>query len=141
MARQALFEGLVFDEHDNAVATSIVGNEATYVVDDDGFHRHVDAEVIDREVLAFFLTQLQENKDLAVEQTMKMLGQDDLLTKAAIDAQLRNIDMEQIIAQGIPAQAREMMGFLGFRIIVNVHGDVLRLDQPAMPDDGSGGEE
>lgn len=141
MARQALFEGLVFDESDNAVTTSVVGGDAAYVVDDDGFLRHIDAEIIDREVLAFFLTQLQENKDLAVEQTMKMLGQDDLLTKAAIDAQLRNIDMEQIIAQGIPAQAREMMGFLGFRIIVNVHGEVLRLDQPAMPDDGSGGDE
>lgn len=138
MARQALFAGLVFDENDNQVSTAVVGGEANYVVDDDGFMRHIDAEVIDREVLAFFLAQLEDNKDLAVEQTMKMIGQDDLLTKAAIDAQLRNIDMEQIIAQGIPAQAREMMGFLGFRIIINVHGDILRLDQPAMPDDESG---
>jgi hypothetical protein len=141
MARQALFEGLVYDESDNLVGTGVVGGEAHYIVDDDGFHRHVDAEVIDREVLAFFLSQLQDNKDLAVEQTMKMLGQDDLLTKAAIDAQLRNINMDQIIAQGIPMQAREMMGMLGFRIIINVHGDVLRLDQPAMPDDGSGGSD
>ncbi|MEZ4515449.1 MAG: hypothetical protein R3C44_00950 [Chloroflexota bacterium] len=137
MARQALFEGLVFDENDNLVTTSFIGGEANYVVDDDGFHRHIDAEVIDREVLAFFLSQLEDNKDLAVEQTMQMLGQDDLLTKAAIDAQLRNIDMDQIIAQGIPAQAREMMGFLGFRIIVNMHGEILRLDQPAAPEDGS----
>lgn len=136
MARQALFEGLVFDESENVVPTAVIGGEASYVVDDDGFHRHIDAEVIDREVLAFFLGQLEENKDLAVEQTMQMLGQDDLLTKAAIDAQLRNIDTDQIMAQGIPAQAREMMGFLGFRIIINVHGDILRLDQPAAPDDG-----
>lgn len=135
MARQALFEGLVFDEDDNLVATSVVGGEANYVVDDDGFHRHIDAEVVDRQVLAFFLGQLEENKDLAVEQTMQLLGQDDILTKAAIDAQMRNLDMDQIIAQGIPMQAREMMGFLGFRIIINVHGEIVRLDQPTMPDD------
>jgi hypothetical protein len=46
--------------------------------------------------------------------------------------------MDQIMAQGIPAQAREMMGFLGFRIIINVHGDIVRLDQPAAPEDDSG---
>lgn len=141
MARQAMFEGLVFDEYDNPVATSVIGGEANYVVDDDGFHRHIDAEMIDREVLSFFLGQLEDNKDLAVEQTLQMLGQDDLLTKAAVDAQLRNIDMEQIIAQGIPAQAREMMGFLGFRIIINVHGEIIRLDQPAVPDDPDGSDE
>lgn len=138
MAHQALFEGLVFDESDTLVATAVIGGEANYVVDDDGFHRHIDAETIDREVLTFFLAQLEDNKDLAVEQTLQMLGRDDLLTKAAVDASLRNIDMDQIMAQGIPAQAREMMGFLGFRIIINVHGDILRLDQPTAPEDGSG---
>lgn len=138
MARQALFEGLVYDESDNLVPTTVIGDEAQYVVDDDGFRRHIEAEIVDRQVLSFFLQQLEDNKDLAVEQAMRMIGQDDLLTKAAIDASLRNIDMEQIIAQGIPDQAREMMGFLGFRIIINLHGDIVRLDQPAAPEDESG---
>lgn len=139
MARQALFEGLVYDENDNLLPTAPVGPDAHYVVDDDGFRRHVDAEGVDRQVLAFFLSQLEQNKDLAVEQALKMMGQDDLMTKAAIEASLRRIDMDQIIAMGMPTQAREMMGFLGFRIIINIHGEIVRLDQPAAPDDPDGG--
>jgi hypothetical protein len=135
MAKQTMFAGLVYDEYDNLVDTTIIGGEAYYVVDDDGFLRHIDAEIVDRQVLGFFLSQLEEHKDLAVEQALKMLGSDDLLTKAAIDASLRNISMDQIIAQGVPTQARDMLGMLGFRVVVNIHGEVIRLDQPAAPDD------
>lgn len=135
MARNALFSELVYDEREMPVEVSYVGTDAFYIVDDNGFLRHIDAETVDRQVLAVFIQQLQENKDLAVEQALKMIGKDDLFTKAAIDSSMRNIDMDQIIAQGIPEQARTMMGMLGFRIIINHHGEVVRLDQPVAPDD------
>lgn len=135
MARQALFAGLIYDERDNPVAVSMVGENAFYVVDDDGFFRHVESEEVDRQVLEFFLEQLEDNKDLAIGQAMNMMGKDDIFTKAALDAQMRNIDAEQIIEQGIPEQARNFMGMLGFRVIINVHGEVQRIDQPALPDD------
>jgi hypothetical protein len=138
MARQAMFEGLVYDEYDNLLETAVIGGDAQYVFDDDGFRRHIDADLVDRQVVGFFLSQLQANKDLAVEQALKMLGSDDLLTKAAVDASLRNINMDQVMAQGVPAQARDMLGMLGFRVVVNMHGEVVRLDQPAAGiDDGS----
>ncbi len=137
MARQAMFDGLVYDEVDNLLTTAVIGGEAQYVFDDDGFRRHIDADAVDRQVVAFFLSQLQENKELAVEQALKMLGSDDLLTKAAVDASLRNINMDQIMAQGVPAQARDMLGMLGFRVVVNVHGEVVRLEQPSAPEDSS----
>lgn len=136
MAQQALFGGLVYDEYDNPVMTVVIGGEAQYVVDDDGFHRHIDAELVDRQILDFFLEQLAQNKDMAVEQAMEMMGQDDLLTKAAIDASLRNISADQIIAQGVPAQARDMLAMFGFRVIINIHGEVVRMDQPAAPEGG-----
>ncbi len=136
MSQQAMFSGLIYDEYDNLVATSLIGGEAQYVVDDDGFLRHVDAELVDRQILAFFLGQLEQNKDLAVEQAMQMMGQDDLLTKAALDDSLNNISADQIIAQGVPAQARDMLGLAGFRVIINVHGDIVRMDQPAAPEEG-----
>ena len=135
MARQALFQGLIYDERELPVEVVSVGSDAYYIVDDNGFHRHIDAEDVDRQILAVFIEQLQDNKDLAVEQALKFLGKDDLFTKAAIDASMRNIDMDQIIAQGIPEQARNMMGMLGFRIIINHHGEVVRMDQPSAPDD------
>ncbi|MDX1613431.1 MAG: hypothetical protein R3300_03920 [Candidatus Promineifilaceae bacterium] len=134
MTRQALFRGLVYDEFERPVATTQVGSEAFYVVDDNGFLRHIDAEEVDRQVLSIFLTQLEENKDLAVEQALRMMGKDDIFTKAALDASMRNIDMDQIIAQGIPEQARNFLGMLGFRILINLHGEVVGLDQPAAPE-------
>lgn len=134
MARQALFEGLVYDEEERPVTTTVIGDDAHYVVDDDGFHRHINSEEVDRQVLAVFIEQLENNKDLAIEQALNMMGRDDLFAKAAIDASLRNINMDQIIEQGIPLQAREMMGLLGFRIIINYHGELVRLDQPVIPD-------
>jgi predicted Fe-Mo cluster-binding NifX family protein len=133
MAKRALFPELVYDENGNLVETTTIGDEAHYVIDDNGFKRHVSSEKIDRQVLAVFLAQLEDNKELAVEQMLNMMGKDDLFTKAAIDASLRNVDMDQIIAQGVPAQARNMLGMMGFRIIVDYHGDLVRLDQPAAP--------
>jgi len=135
MAGQALFEGLVFDEYENLLPVAYIGSEAFYIVDDDGFLRHVNAEDVDRQVLSFFLEQLEDNKDIAVQQALTMIGKDDLFTKAAIDAQLSNVDMEQIMAQGIPRQARDMLGMLGFRITINNHGQVTAINQPSMPDE------
>lgn len=135
MARQALFSGLVYDEMDNPVEVSYIGSDAHYVVDDDGFHRHILSEEVDRQVLDIFLQQLEENKDLAVEQALRFLGRDDLFTKAAVDASMRNVNVDQIMEQGIPEQARDMMGMVGFRVIINVHGELVRLDQPAAPYD------
>lgn len=135
MANKALFQELIYDEAGNRVETAVVGHDVFYVVDDAGFKRHIDADQVDRQVLRVFLQQLQENKEMAVEQALRMMGKDDLFTKAAIDAQLDNIDMDQIIAQGIPAQARDMMGMMGFRITINFHGEVIDIAQPTIPDD------
>ncbi len=135
MANKALFQELIYDEMGNRVETAVVGHDMFYVVDDAGFRRHIDADQVDRQVLSIFLQQLEENKEIAVEQALRMMGKDDLFTKAAIDAQLNNIDMDQIIAQGIPAQARDMMGMMGFRITINFHGEVIDIAQPTAPDD------
>lgn len=135
MANKALFQGLIYDEVGNPVGTAVVGQDMFYVVDDAGFKRHIDADYVDRQILGIFLEQLEANKDMAVEQALRMMGKDDLFTKAALDAQLDNIDMDQIIAQGIPAQARDMMGMMGFRITINFHGEVINMDQPTLPDD------
>lgn len=135
MANKALFKDLIYDEDGNRVETAVVGHDMFYVVDDAGFKRHIDADKVDRQVLSVFLQQLEENKDIAVEQALRLMGKDDLFTKAAVDAQISNIDMDQIIAQGIPAQARDMMGMMGFRITINFHGEVIDIAQPTIPDD------
>jgi hypothetical protein len=131
MAKHALFEGLVYDESGLLAETAVVGGEDHYVIDDDGFRRHINSEYVDRQVLGVFLDQLEDNKELAIEQMLRMMGSDDLFTKAAIDASLRQVNVDQIIAQGIPLQARNMMAMMGFRIVINYQGDLVKLDQPS----------
>lgn len=133
MPRQPLFAGLVVDEFDRRVDTAIVGDEPCYVVDDSGFRRHIPSEQVDREVLAQIADLMKGSEDLLSEQTAKMLGQEDVFTKAAIEQQLKNIDrqFDQLLQVGIPEDMRAYLGMAGFKIIINMHGEVLKVDQPS----------
>lgn len=130
MARQTLFSGLIYDENGQQVASGYVGSEAQYIVDDDGFMRHIDSEKVDRQILSVFIQQLQGNKDLAISQAMNFLGKDDLFTKAALDSSIDDVDLDQIIAQGLPYQAQQMMGMMGFKVVIDVHGTVIDMQAP-----------
>ena len=52
--KKPLFEGLIYDEFDRLVTTNVVGGDPCYVVDDDGFHRHISSENVDRQVLGCY---------------------------------------------------------------------------------------
>jgi hypothetical protein len=134
MSKTALFAGLVVDEGDRSLETSLVGGEAFYVVDDDGFRRHVPAEEIDKAVLAELRDQIMENRDAVTQGALQMMGADDLFSKAMIDSSLNNIDSNfaKLMDQGLPEQARQWLGMLGFRIVVNYHGEVVRMDSPGV---------
>lgn len=137
MSKKALFAGLVVDEREQAVESKVVGDEAFYIVDDDGFKRHVPAEDIDKVVLKELRDQTLANRQAVTEGAMKMMGQDDLFTKAMIDSSLNNIDSHftKLMDTGLPEQALQWLGMLGFRIVVNYHGDVVRLDSPGSVSD------
>jgi len=128
-----LFAGLVVDENDQAVDVKTVGGESMYVINDAGFHRHIPAEQVDRQVLALMKEQINGHEDLISEQTAKMLGQDDIFSRAIIDNQLKNIDqqLENLLKSGIPESGRAYMGMMGFKVVINFHGEVVRLDQPS----------
>jgi hypothetical protein len=134
MARAAVFAGLVVDERDQPVAVTHVGQEAYYVVDEDGFHRHVSSESVDRHVL----TALQENvlahREMVVEGMLDYLGKDDLFTKAAVETSIGQMgdQMQQLLNVGLPEEARQWLGLMGFRVVIDVHGDVVDLDMPGI---------
>ena len=139
MAQKPLFEGLVFDEFDKPVEVTYVWDEPFYVVDDDGFHRHIPSEQVDRQVLQSMRDLIDGHEDLLSEQTAKMLGQEDIFTRAMIESQLKNIDkqFDTLFSSGIPEEGRAYMGMMGFRITIDYHGEVIKIDQPGMiaPDD------
>ncbi len=142
MSKQALFAGLVVDENDRAVGTTIVGDESFYVVDDAGFRRHIPAGDVDRQVLSHMQEMMKGSEGLISEQAAKMLGQEDIFTKAAIENQLKNMDQQfdALMQQGIPEEGRAYLGMLGFKIVINMHGEVIHVEQPSTPDN-EGGEE
>lgn len=139
MARQPLFAGLVLDEFGNPTEITSIGDEPCYVVNDAGFRRHIPSEQVDRQVLHQIADMLKGSEDLLSAETAKMLGQEDVFTKAAIEQQLKNIDrqFDQLLQVGLPEDVRTYLGMMGFKIIINVHGDVLRVEQPgAISDEG-----
>jgi len=133
-ATRALFEGLIYDESDRPVGVTTVGGLPCYVVDDNGFLLHVPSEPVDRQVLGMFRDQFLEHLEIATEAMLKMLGSDDLFTKAAIDASVDQMD--RALSTGLPEDARMTLGLLGFRVIINTHGELVRVDVPeqAEPD-------
>lgn len=129
MAPTAMFAGLVVDEEGNAAAVAHVGQDACYVVDDDDFRRHIDAALVDLQVLKFMRGQVDENRDMAVGAMLDMMGKDDIFTKAALESSINNI--EDAVGQPIPEDARQWLGMLGFRIVIDFHGNVVDIQMPA----------
>ena len=143
MPRQPLFAGLVVDEANRPVGTAYVGGEPCYVVDDSGFLRHIPSRQVDIQVLERMRKLISGNEDMLSEQAAKMLGTDDIFSKAMLENQLKNIDQqfETLLEMGIPEDSRAFMGMSGFKVVINVHGEVVRLDQPATTDEEGNGEE
>jgi hypothetical protein len=137
MARKAIFAGLIVDENENSVEVTYIGEESMYVVNDAGFRRHIPSETVDRQVLNMMKEQIKGNEDIIGEQTAKMLGQDDLFSRAIIQNQIKQIDQQfdQLMQTGIPDEGRAYMGMMGFKIVINLHGEIIRLDQPGVIDD------
>jgi hypothetical protein len=142
MPNQPLFAGLIVDENDQPVTVDQVGGEPFYVVNDAGFLRHVPSEDIDRQVLSLMRQQIEGKEDLLTDQTAKMIGQDDIFSRAMIMNQLKHMDEQfgQLLRSGIPEEGRAYLGMMGFRIVVNIHGDVVRIEQPSAPAGEEGDE-
>lgn len=136
MPRQPLFAGLVIDESGRPAETAMIGDDPCYVVDDAGFRRHIPAEQIDRAVLAQMAEMMKGSEDVLSEQTAKMLGQDDPFSKAMIEQQLKHIDkqFDVLMQTGIPEDMRAYLGMMGFKVIINYHGEIIRVEQPGAPE-------
>jgi hypothetical protein len=85
---------------------------------------------------------MKGSEDFLSERTAKMLGQDDPFSKAIIEQQLKNIDkqFDTLMQTGIPEDMRAYLGMMGFKVIVNYHGEVVRVEQPGSAGGGDEGE-
>lgn len=140
--KKQLFAGLVFDESGRPAESAYVGEDPCYVIDDAGFRRHIPSEQVDRQVLANMQELIKGSEDLVSEQAAKMIGQEDPFSVAAIATQLKNMDkqFDQILQVGFPEETRAYLGMMGFKVIINYHGEVISVEQPGIASDDDGGE-
>jgi hypothetical protein len=136
--REPLFAGLVVDEYDNAVETTHIGDEPVYVVNDAGFRRHIPAEQVDKAVLQNMADMIEGHEDELSKAAAKMTGHDDIFSQALLENQLLNIEerFDEILAAGIPEEGRAYLGMTGFKVRINLHGELLEVVQPGMVDPG-----
>ena len=139
MTNRAVFEGLVVDELDRVAEVTYVGDEPCYVVDDAGFNRHIPSEQVDLQVLQSMTEMIEGHEDLISEQTAKMLGQEDIFSIAMISEQLKQVDQqfEKLLASGLPEETRAYLGMVGFKVVIDVHGEIVDIRQPGMIDTDS----
>jgi len=131
--REPLFAGLVYNEEGEPVQATEVGGEPFYAIPDGDFLRHVEAVEVDRQVVARIKERLLGMKDAVVEGVMQMIGSDDPFTRAAIEMSLEN--MERIVELPPDANVEDLRLWLwmtGFRVVVNVHGEVVRVELPGV---------
>jgi hypothetical protein len=91
---------------------------------------------VDRQVLQQMGNMVEGMEEAISEQTARMLGQDDIFTRAMIENQLKNIDEQfnKILETGLPEGSRAYLGMSGFRVQINYHGEVVDIQQPGMID-------
>lgn len=132
--RRALFADLIFNEEDQPAKAIYVGGVPHYAVPDGDFLRHVEAEYVDRQIVALMQERILAMRDIVTEGVIHMLGQEDLFTRASIEHAIKNMD--RILEPGNVDvdELRTTLWMLKFRAIVNVHGDVVRLDVPGWED-------
>ncbi len=132
--REPFFAGLVFNEEGQPVQSTRVGADACYAIPDGDFLRHVDAIDVDRQVLARIKEHVLSMKDIVIDGVMELMGSDDPFSRAAVEKSLENLD--QIL--DIPPDAanveelRMWLWMTGFRVVVNVHGEVVHVEMPGM---------
>ncbi|MBN1956389.1 MAG: hypothetical protein JW900_15265 [Anaerolineae bacterium] len=132
--REPLFSGLVYNEEGESVETAYVGTDACYAIPDGDFLRHIDAAEVDRQVLLRLKERFMAMKDMIVDGVMQMTSSDDPFSRAAIEMSIENMDRLLDAPQelGDLEDMRLWLWMSGFRIVVDVHGEVVQLEFPGM---------
>lgn len=133
-ARRALFADLVFNEEGQLAKAIYIGEVPHYAVPDGDFLRHVEAEHVDRQIVAALKERMMPMRDAITEGVVHLLGQEDLFTRPSIQHAIENMD--RILEPGAVDvdELRTALWMTKFRAVVDVHGDVVKLEIPGLED-------
>ncbi len=135
--REPLFADLVFNEEGERAEVVSIGGEPFYAVPEDDFLRHVEAEHVDRQIVEALQARLREMKDVVTEGVIQMLGEETLFTRASIEHAIENMDRMLEPGAVDADELRTALWMAGFRAVVDVHGDLVRLEMPGWEADGT----
>jgi len=130
VTRRALFADLVFNEEGQPTKVVQIGGVPHYAVPEGDFLRHVEAEYVDRQIVALIQERILAMRDIVTEGVIHMLGQEDLFTRASIEHAIENMDRILEANDVDVDELRTALWMTGFRATVNVHGDVVHLELP-----------
>lgn len=138
MGNKAFFTGLIYDENENLIESVTIGNDDFYVVDDCGFKRHIDSREVDEKIIRLFTDQIGGNEEYLANAAANMTGKNDLFSMAMFKNSLMNIDkeIEAMFRQGPPPGLSEFLGMSGFKVHIDIHGNITNVNMPAVPDEG-----
>ena len=136
MANKAFFTGLIYDENDNLIETATIGNDCFYIVDDYGFKRHIDSREVDEKIVRLFTDQINGNEEYLANAAANMTGKTDLFSMAMFKNSLLNIDkeIESMFKQDPPPGLSEFLGMSGFKVNIDLHGNIINVNMPTPPD-------
>jgi len=130
IVRRALFADLVFNEEGQPAKAIYIGGVPHYSVPDGDFLRHVEAEHVDRQIVALMQERVLAMSDIITEGMIHMMGEENLFTRASIKHAIENMD--SILKPGAVDvdELRTALWMTKFRAVVDVHGDVVNLEIP-----------
>jgi hypothetical protein len=128
--RRALFADLVFNEAGQPARVVTIGQVPHYAVPEGDFLRHVEAEYVDRQIVAAIQERVLAMRDIVTDGVIHMLGEEDLFTRASIEHAIENMDRMLEPGAVDVDELRTALWMTGFRATVDVHGDVVHLEMP-----------
>jgi hypothetical protein len=134
VVRRALFADLVFNEEGEPARVVTIGDVPHYAVPDGDFLRHVEAEHVDRQIVAAIQERILAMRDVVTEGLIHMLGEEDLFTRPSIEHAIEHMD--RILEPGAVDvdELRTALWMTGFRATVDVHGELVHLELPGLED-------
>ncbi len=130
VGRRALFADLVFNEAGQPARVVTIGQVPHYAVPDGDFLRHVEAEYVDRQIVAAIQERVLAMRDVVTDGVIHMLGEEDLFTRASIEHAIENMDRMLEPGAVDVDELRTALWMTGFRATVDVHGDLVHLEMP-----------
>jgi hypothetical protein len=128
--QEPLFADLVYSEAGERVGIVDIGGVPHYAVPHGDFLRHVEAEYVDRQVVAKLQEHFRSMRDVIADGVVHMLGDENLFTRASIDHAIENLDRILEAGQVDINELRTALWMMKFRVVVDFHGDVVHLDIP-----------